>query len=1626
MTMKRDDIRNLEFTAVQAAPISYGSSSFNDPAALASGWGLYIDAGVGHMRFMVCSEEGQALFDATVPSGDDLSRTLESWRLRERFTRRGNAFITGKLAELVRETLGFGKTVLPSAAAWMAAGDLMRREGSDTIRSLAVVELSASGYLVVGVGRDGTLRDDLLAVNPRCGAGSGINLDRVLQKLGLGRADVDALLADYAGEAGRERREKTPVRADRCGVFSSSATISDKNQGIPLDVALATTLKSEVLKACRKLPAGYDAACLTGRVFHWRFARDCAEDYLRTLGVGKVSYDADNTQMLKSLHRFVRRVGAARILAPERRLMRTHPAEEYPAMAELERRYVADHHYLRLPSRTLANRVRDADRPTFLALDAGSTMAKAALADADSGDALFLGAYSNSGDTIETVKRVFGDLDRAGLRSLRLRGVGITGSARFQVQQALEHIYPELAGRVTVLVENYAHARGSIALAREHVQRLKDLGVTGINEDFCILVDIGGEDTKISTIALMEAELFGNAMNLKCSAGTGSLMDTRSAMFGLSDVAVACAEAYAAPRGLAINATCAVFLMENARKLQVQGIPRSQILASANWAIVENMARTLWNQLELPHNAVVLLHGQTMLSDPLPVAVTHRLQSYLGAPAYALVPPDPGHRACFGLVQTLHQTAPTGQVAIELAKFLEARFEKRIVQCHGAACEDKSACCNRSQLTCRDDQGHKLISFTIGGCSAVNELLARKMKKEAIQAPVRDTYKEIWDFVASRQPRSESPDRLVIPRSFAVSEWAYLLARVLERLGLPVHVDEVRESDLLNAQPLFNVDTCAPHMGAVGQYRRLAGEPHGLILAPQIEFLPTGGGSLGRTCTLNQGGVAVAMNLAKLACPEARFHLFNLDLSRIEAEPIRAQLQGRLTPVFRHYGLAPEAAALHDAIVGAIEDHLRLRVETADLAADMAKVALDQGVPVALVVGREYVLNPGIYDSHVRRLLRDKHMAVLPSYVLDLELNPDYGHIYWRNPHFIVSLLDAVARRELHQHLRHPGLKEVFRRIETGPSLLPVVQVSTFSCGPDSVVQPFIAGTMKQRPFLLIQSDAVIKELAHLENRVNTYVKQMELGLHERLHTDSSDAFDVRTLDELRLQGPIDKARDVIYFPTMSDNRLLTAVLRGAGYTCIDNYGDGDYDLHGLVKQGRRTAGDAVCAPLAAVWADLERAETDFARRRAAGDRTVAGKERLLYFDNKGTGPCRQGQYADVHKLLYHQRHAQGVTADLDDSGCPALPGQSAFRFLIGLETEGYDIGVEEWVLARTHMGAILQGVLHSLLFTGGVACRDYEEYRRFMADYLALKRELYHALEAFHGPSLAARRVVEGAGRLAGLSWLARYFAYRLNDPALKAPLSRFARTWIRPRASAEDACHIALTGEVYMRVSQAEEVFRLLLANLGFGRFALEYTPAWSYLEWAIDDAVEVQRDRLGRLLMARRTARKSTTSAREIRGRIRLARGLKFILRQLVARPLYRAAGLPMPPSTRKVIKATRELIPTLRPLSEIATYVGEALGELRKGADIVLNVAPNSCMVATMGEVLTPAITAAAHGHGRVQHLFSADGDINDESLTLALLKAMGPERYYSLATSAPEYRENPRPVLPVLLPTAHFH
>jgi hypothetical protein len=261
-------------------------------------------------------------------------------------------------------------------------------------------------------------------------------------------------------------------------------------------------------------------------------------------------------------------------------------------------------------------------------------------------------------------------------------------------------------------------------------------------------------------------------------------------------------------------------------------------------------------------------------------------------------------------------------------------------------------------------------------------------------------------------------------------------------------------------------------------------------------------------------------------------------------------------------------------------------------------------------------------------------------------------------------------------------------------------------------------------------------------------------------------------------------------------------------------------------------------------------------------------------------------------------------------------------------------------------------------------------------------------------------------AGGTGALSVALKYFAYGLHDRTLRRLLRDFAQRWAPRDLVDTQRLGIAIGGEVYMRVAQSEEIFRALLADLGFRRFRLVVSPAWAYAEYLIDEAAELGRDASRRAQSGKRQRLPGDWDAalRAAGVRRRRTEGWRFVLRRLLAAPLYSAAQIAMPPSTRPLLEEARAVLPTLRPIGELVTYVGEAITELRGGSDIVLNVAPQGCMVSSMGELLTPAIESAARAGGRIQHLFSAEGDVNEELLTLAVLKSLGPERYFTRAVA----------------------
>ena len=324
-----------------------------------------------------------------------------------------------------------------------------------------------------------------------------------------------------------------------------------------------------------------------------------------------------------------------------------------------------------------------------------------------------------------------------------------------------------------------------------------------------------------------------------------------------------------------------------------------------------------------------------------------------------------------------------------------------------------------------------------------------------------------------------------------------------------------------------------------------------------------------------------------------------------------------------------------------------------------------------------------------------------------------------------------------------------------------------------------------------------------------------------------------------------------------------------------------------------------------------------------------------------------------------------------------------------------------------------MKGILHSIYLKANSNCKNYEEFERLKLDYKKLKQKVYHILEYNIKPGKFSRFLVDkierGIPRLGGL---AQYFGYGLyNNNGLRKIFKEFGDKWIRNHSKEENLTNkkinIHVEGEIYLRVAQIEEIQKFLIDTLGFGSFNLTYTPMWSFFEYILESRILIANKDIE---MYRNKLKDDNVDGGNNKINNLIKEKEDYILgtsktinnlRNILAGPLYKAAGLEIPEEIKKAIIAAKPVLPKYKPFGELVPYVGETISQLNHGINLVLNVAPEGCMVASMGEMLSPKMMQFVDNNkARIQHLFTTEGEINEDLLQLSLLKILGPEKYYT--------------------------
>jgi len=152
---------------------------------------IFIDAGIEHIHVRTFDSfpgnNSETLTnDIIIKNNEDIQKLFRESGIMDLISYNENSlgngnpsiYITGKLSEIAQKVLNRSESIMPAAALLAAAKFLLRSKENKEIETIGIIDLSASGYMVICIDKNEQLKDGLLIVNPRCGAGTGINLSR--------------------------------------------------------------------------------------------------------------------------------------------------------------------------------------------------------------------------------------------------------------------------------------------------------------------------------------------------------------------------------------------------------------------------------------------------------------------------------------------------------------------------------------------------------------------------------------------------------------------------------------------------------------------------------------------------------------------------------------------------------------------------------------------------------------------------------------------------------------------------------------------------------------------------------------------------------------------------------------------------------------------------------------------------------------------------------------------------------------------------------------------------------------------------------------------------------------------------------------------------------------------------------------------------------------------------------------------------------------------------------------------------------------------------------------------------------------------------------------------------------
>jgi predicted CoA-substrate-specific enzyme activase len=759
------------------------------------------------------------------------------------------------------------------------------------------------------------------------------------------------------------------------------------------------------------------------------------------------------------------------------------------------------------------------------------------------------------------------------------------------VRRGLAEIGEEVSGRVNVLAAGTTGSGRYLTgdfIGADIVKNESTAQATAaikIDPKVDTIFEIGGQDSKY--ISIDDGVVIDFEMNKACAAGTGSFIEEQAEKLGLSIKDEFSDLALMAENPVGCGERCTVFMESDLVTHQQQGCARQDLVAGLAYSIVYNYLNKVVADRRVGER--IFFQGGVAYNE----GVVAAFEQVTGKKIY--VPPDHDVTGAIGAALLAKEVNPDGPSRFKGFDLSTRKYEVKTFEC--------KSCSNRCTIKKVTIEG-EAPSFYGSRCEKYD--VDRRKKK--IELP--DLFSERIEWLFGEKPAG-MPGQVVesvkekpatgkktigLPKMLFFHDTYPLWETFFEELGFEVVAsDRTHQKVIQSGVETVTAEVCFPIKVAHGHILNLMERDVDFIFLPSV---------------INQERENPGIEENYL-CPYVQATPYMVasavDLENCDPVVLTPKLhfqRGQKVVERELEELAGPLGVSSRKISAAFEKAMEAQVEFRRKCAERGREILDSIPPdqkALVIVGRPYNgCDPGV-NLDIPRKLGDMGIQSIPMDFLplgDVDISANFPNMYWSYGQKILSAAQIIKD--------DPRLYAVY--------------VTNFGCGPDSFITHFFRNIMAGKPYLQIEIDEHSAD-AGIITRCEAFLDSLRSG--EGIKRQFLCSTSKRALTK-------ELGDRTLYIPRMSDHAFaVAAALRSTGIKA-EVIPEPDEEA---LDWGREFTSGKECLPAIVTTGDLIRLtkQPDFDPSKTA------------FFMPQACGPCRFGQYNQLHRMILDGQGYQGV-----------------------------------------------------------------------------------------------------------------------------------------------------------------------------------------------------------------------------------------------------------------------------------------------------------------------------------------------------------------------------------------------